>query len=249
MSSGFPREASDPDTGPARDQAPAGRYAHTGGQTATMVSLTHDLVVAPGRQDSLKGVSGAPVFDKASGQLLGIVVDSTDAYQNELRGLPISRLWDTSCSARSSGPPSSAPCPSRPWCLVLTAERSTEDLPGSVDGVISRYKDKDEAFSNLADTPVHVPVARGDQLGRELDRHCPRARRGGLPDRGRHRLRARGDAAPRHPSVVRRGVTVSVSSAGPDPHQDVDLQVPFNVQETRVLALNSEQFQGELRRP
>jgi hypothetical protein len=125
----------------------------------------------------------------------------------------------------------------------LTAESSQSDLVGQVGDVLTRFRSEERHFRDLYAEPIEVPVlkaigsvehwaatvaalAQADYVIADVTSFEPAAML---------LLGVR--------SVLRRGVTVSVTSG--DLPSD-SLAVPFNVQETKVLRYQADDFHDDL---
>lgn len=217
-----------------------GSFGTSYGQGFPELALQTGQIISPNWETHWKGVSGAPVFLKEpdGGALVGIVTEAHRASSNSLVGLPATRLLEDIHFRSAIAPPSFlGQLPSKPWCLVLTSEGSTSDLVGHAgDVLVGRFPD-------LHPDPIEVPVleavksvdnwvatvealARSDYLIADVTSYEPAV------------MLLLGIR-----SVLRRGVTVSVTNAEPEAHTSA---APFNVQETKVLASNDEWFYENL---
>jgi hypothetical protein len=219
-----------------------GSFGTSYGQGFPELALQTGQIISPNWETYWKGVSGAPVFLKEpdGGALVGIVTEAHRASSNSLVGLPATRLLEDIHFRSAIAPPSFlGQLPRKPWCLVLTPERSTSDLVGHAGDVLAGR------FPDLHPEPIEVAVldaiksvdnwvatvealARSDYLIADVTSYEPAV------------MLLLGIR-----SVLRRGVNVSVTSADPASHGSA---TPFNVQETRVLASNDEWFYENLHR-
>lgn len=246
VSQGFAKGAADPETGRRKTLPLKGSVDLSGGQGPPELDLGTERHVSAGQHDYWQGVSGAPVFSPATGTVLGIVTDASKKFANMLVGMPASRLYADIEFVSAVSPSFLGSLPATDWCLVLTAEQSVNrDLVGRVDEVLRGLRAKEAGFRDLHEAPVHLDVldavasvanwiatiralAHADYLVADVT---------GFEPAVMLLLGIR--------SVLRRGVTVSVSAAEPGA---VHGEIPFNVQETRVLHHEGLGFHDDLRR-
>jgi hypothetical protein len=246
-SAGYARAALDEEAENRKTMPLSGSFGMSLGQGPWELALQTSQIIASNWENYWKGISGAPVFSKETGDdgLIGIVTDANRALANGLVGLPA--IYLNGIRFRSSIAPSFlGPLPSTPWCLVLTPENSTSDLFGQVADVLAGFRAEDLRFRELHEEPIEIraleAVASVENWAATVD------------------ALARADyliadvTLPPEPavmlllgirSVLRRGVTVSVTGAELTTHSS---SVPFNVQETRVLSFNNADFYDDLHR-
>jgi hypothetical protein len=239
-SAGFPKVSADEKN---RKTLPLyGSFGTSYGQGFPELALQTKQNISSKWETYWRGVSGAPVFleEPGGGALVGIVTDAHPALSNGLVGLPATRLLEDIHFRSAIAPPSFlGQPPSKPWCLVLTSEGSASDLVGNAGDVLAGR------FPDLHSEPIEVPVldavksvdnwvatvealARSDYLIADVTSYEPAV------------MLLLGIR-----SVLRRGVTVSVTSADPVAHAS---SAPFNVKETKVLASNDQWFYENLHR-
>jgi len=176
---------------------------------------------------------------------LGIVTDAHRTLTNALIGLPVSRLLEDINFRSIVFPSTLLDIPSQAWCLVLTSEGEPTDLTAQVGNVIAGHQDQDPRFSALLTTPVELEarlavssvenwvlavqaLATADYMVADVTGFQPTVML---------MLGVR--------SVLRRGVTISVTNEN---LQADGYEIPFNVQETRVLSFAEEPFYDDLYR-
>jgi hypothetical protein len=222
----------------------SGSFGLSFGQGLQELVLITGKKIAPS-WESRKGISGAPVFlsEPDSDGLIGIITDASRTLSNGLVGLPATRLLNDIHFRSIIAPSPLGRLPTTPWCLVLTREGSASDLVRKVEDVLTGFQV--EAFPNLQKEPIEIPVleavrsteswaatvdalARADYLIADVTSFQPAV------------MLLLGIR-----SVLRRGVTVCVTEGELAAHA---LNLPFNVQETRVLSFNDDDFYDDLHR-
>ncbi|MGH8625650.1 MAG: hypothetical protein ACREYC_10385 [Gammaproteobacteria bacterium] len=216
------------------------------GQGPPELALQTNQNIASKWDDYWKGISGAPIFaQEADGKLIGIITAANRTLSNGLIGLPATRLFDEINFRSIIAPSFLEHIPNRPWCLVLTSEGAASDLVEQVAGVLTGFQDEEARFRQLHKHPVEISVlqaiqsvenwavtvdalARADYLIADVTSFEPAAML---------LLGVR--------SVLRRGVTISVTARELASHAS---EAPFNVQETKVLSYNDDDFYDDLHR-
>jgi hypothetical protein len=227
-----------------------GTFNESRGQGPTELSLQTSDTKAPGWDDARAGMSGAPVFleDPDAPGLLGLITDDVTASANRLIALPIARLLDDVQFRTTIYPSFLGALPSKPWCLILTAEGGGGELPGQVQDVLALDRHGDRLLEYtmgvaVHDTPIPLPVVEALGSVENWARTVDALARADF---------VVADVTGFQPaimlligirSVLRRGVTVSVTSTELARHAT---GLPFNVQETKVLSLTDESFQDQL---
>lgn len=245
-SAGFARAATDQDAN--RKTLPLiGSYGVSGGQGAQELVLTPDQSIYETWVDFWKGVSGAPVFSTGPGPdngLAGIITEASRVLASSLSGLPAQRLLED-IGFRLAITPSflgELPAEGR-FCLVLISEGSRSDLAKQVTRVLKGFRYKEPQFQGLREVPVSISapeavespenwaatvdaLARADFLIADVTSFEPAVML---------LLGVR--------SVLRRGVTISVSEGEPSV---LSASQPFNVKETRLLSCDDPDFYDRL---
>jgi hypothetical protein len=216
------------------------------GQGPPELALWTNQNIASKWEDYWKGISGAPIFSQeVDDKLIGIITAANRAQSNGLIGLPATRLFDEIHFRSIIAPSFLEPLPSRPWCLVLTSEGAKSDLVEQVAGVLIGFQDEELRFRELHKYPVEISVlqaihsvenwavtvdalARADYLIADVTSFEPAV------------MLLLGIR-----SVLRRGVTISVTARELASHAS---KTPFNVQETKVLSYNDDNFYDDLHR-
>jgi hypothetical protein len=238
QSSGFAATARHDRTGDRKTQPLSGEFAPSGGQGARALALDTRQEIAAGWDTEWRGCSGAPVFTRPGGELIGLVVEGNRARSNGLLGMPVQRLLDDIEFRLAITPSFPGRLPRSPWCLVLNAEGGDGSLAGTVEGVIDGYRDEDEQFQVLHRPPVAIDVL---DAVRTPENFAATVRALALADF----LVA--DVTGFQPAVMlllgiravlRRGVTVCVAHGEPN--------LPFNVREIRVLRYDDDGFHEKL---
>jgi hypothetical protein len=245
-SNGYARVAADEKGGNRKTLPLYGSFDLSLGQGVPELALQTEQTIASEWESYWKGISGAPVFSKESGGgLIGVITDANRALSNGLVGLPATRLLNDIQFRSIIAPSFLGPLPSTPWCLVLTSESSTSDMVGQVAGVLAGFRVEELRFRELHEEPIEIPVleavrsvenwaatvdalARADYLIADVTSFEPAV------------MLLLGIR-----SVLRRGVTVSVARGELASHTST---VPFNVQETRVLSYDDDNFYDDLHR-
>ena len=162
---GYAKVALDSERGDRKTQPLRGTFDLSLGQGAAELALTAEQTIAAKWDDHWKGISGAPVFSTVTGGegLVGIITDANGALSNGLIGLPTARLLDDIRFRSIIAPSFLDPLPTRPWCLVLTAEGSSPDLVEQVAGVLTGHRDEDVLFGELYERPIEIRVV--DAIG------------------------------------------------------------------------------------
>jgi hypothetical protein len=221
----------------------SGRYQISRGQGEPELSLTIDQVTQPGELEKWKGVSGSPIFlDDESGGLVGLITDVLRGMTNVLVALPVERLLNDIQFLAALQPTSFlGNLPSDPWCLVLTGEGTPESLVKKVAGAVKRCRASNPDFADP--TPVELNV---------LDALASPANWAASVEALAKATFVVADVTSFQPgvmlllgvrSVLRRGVTVSVTGASLSAHMSA---TPFNVQETKVLSSSHGEFLDQL---
>ena len=222
-----------------------GSFSLSRGQGDHELALVTVQQVASGRVDRWKGISGAPVFLKDDGGLLGLVTDALSSTTNVLVGLPIDRLLDDIHFRTALQPSFLGDLPEEPWCLVITQEGGSDELRQQVATMLSGFRDSDpelvvlqleprelsvlDALSSVESWAASVEaMAKATVVVADVTGFQP----GAMLLLG---LR----------SVLRRGVTINVTGAPIASHAS---NAPFNVQETKVLSYAERGFYQDLRR-
>jgi hypothetical protein len=245
-SSGYAKIAAYEDEGNRKTFPLDGSVDLSLGQGPPELALQANQNIASKWDSSWKGISGAPIFSReADGKLIGIITAANRTLSNGLIGLPAARFFDEIHFRSIIAPSFLEPLPSRPWCLVLTSEGATSDLVEQVAGVLVGFQDVELRFRELHKYPVEVSVlqaicsvenwavtvdalARADYLIADVTAFEPAV------------MLLLGIR-----SVLRRGVTISVTARELASHSS---NVPFNVQETKVLSYNDDEFYDDLHR-
>ena len=246
-SSGYARVAADQNQENRKTLPLHGSFGLSLGQGVPELALQTEQNIAPEWESYWKGISGAPVFstEPGIGGLIGVITDANRALLNGLVGLPATRLLNDIHLRSIITPSYLGPLPSKPWCLVLTSENSASELIGQVGDVLAGFRDEEPRVGELDKEPIELPVleavrsvenwaatvdalARADYLIADVTSFEPAV------------MLLLGIR-----SVLRRGVSVSVTKGGLASHTST---VPFNVQETRVLSYDDEDFYDDLRR-
>ena len=212
------------------------------------ITFQTDQITPKDWADYWPGLSGAPVFSTEPGNdgLIGIITDAGPGQPNVMVGLPATRLLHDIRFRSLITPSFLGRLPTTPWCLVLTEESSASKLVRQVATVLAGFRVEDLLVPEIHAKPIEIPVleaiksaenwattvdalARADYLIADVTSFEPAVML---------LLGVR--------SVVRRGVTVSVTSNELSVHSS---SVPFNVQETRVLSYQGDAaFYRDLRR-
>jgi hypothetical protein len=262
-STGYAKVAEDVERENRKTEPLEGSFDLSRGQGAPELALTTNQIMAAGWDDHWAGISGAPVFSTETGDdgLVGIITGANRPLANRLIGLPVARLLDDIRFRSLIAPSFLDRLPTRPWCLVLTAEGSSPDLVEQVAGVLTGHRDEDVRFGELFERPIEMRVvdaissvenwlvsvdalARADFLVADVTSFEPAV------------MLLLGIR-----SVLRRGVTVSVTAGdlrsderseekadGSSDEKSDGSNLPFNVQETRVLSYDDEDFYDDLHR-
>jgi hypothetical protein len=244
-STGYARASVDESTQNRKTLPLYGSYGVSRGQGPAQIALTTEQNIRDEWESYWKGISGAPIFSKEPGHdgLIGIITDADRTQSNGLVGLPAMRLLDDIRFRSVITPSFLDPLPTEPWCLVLTGESLASELFGKVENVLSGFRLEDPQFQELHERPIEIAVldavqsvenwaatvdalARADYLIADVTSFEPAV------------MLLLGIR-----SVVRRGVTVSVTSGELAAHSS---KVPFNVQETRVLSFDDASFYDDL---
>ena len=246
-STGYARVAADEREENRKTLPLYGSYGMSLGQGPGEIALQTEQIIASNWESYWKGISGAPVFSKESGDdgLIGIITDANRALSNGLVGLPAMRLLND-IRFRSIIAPSFLDLPTEPCCLVLTRESSTSELVAQAEDVLTGFRSEELHFQELHPKPIEIPVLKAvgsvENWAATVDALA----------RAKFLI---ADVTSFEPavmlllgirSVVRRGVTVSVTSGELAAHSST---VPFNVQETRVLSFDdASRFYDDLHR-
>jgi hypothetical protein len=244
-SSGYAGIADDIDRNNRKTLPLDGTFAVSGGQGHQELSLTTLQQVAPDLISQWSGVSGAPVLHKDDGGLLGLITDARRALTNGLVGLPIARLLDDIHFRTALRPSFLGVLPEAPFCLVVTREGGSSELPPNVAGVLDGFIERDPTLAGMHPYPIELrtldalasvenwaasvqALARAEVVVADVTGFQP-----GL-------MLLLGIR-----SVLRRGVTISVTAAPLASHTS---STPFNVQETKVLYYGGGSFYHDLHR-
>jgi hypothetical protein len=246
-SSAYARVASDEEHANRKTLPLHGSFGLSRGQGVPELALRTAQNIAPEWEDYWMGISGAPVFstEPGVGGIIGIITDANRAMLNGLVGLPATRLLNDIRFRSIITPSYLGELPSKPWCLVLTSESSAPELIGQVGDVLAGFRDEEPRVGELHREPIELPVleaissienwaatvdalARADYLIADVTSFEPAV------------MLLLGIR-----SVLRRGVSVSVAEGELASHLST---VPFNVQETRVLSYDDDNFYDDLRR-
>jgi Trypsin-like peptidase domain len=203
----------------------------------------------------MKGMSGSPVIRNPDGMVVGVVsgrYNTGDGWLEHTawiaRAEDLTALIDERAEAATRQAAASmllGPTPTAPWCLVLTAEaHGAEELTTRVSDVIERFTGVGPVFDTIHASPA--PLAVLDALK--------------SPDNWAVAVEAIvqadymvADVTDFQPavmlllgirSVVRRGVTISVCRKNSE--LSVQREAPFNVQETRVITYDTNDFYERL---
>jgi hypothetical protein len=232
-SSGYAKAAEDQEAQNRKTLPIDGSFDMSYGQGPPELRLQTNLNIASEHEQYWKGISGAPIFSKEEGGgLLGIITDASRPLSNGLVGLSATRLLEDIGFRSAITPSFIGTLPNTPWCLVLTAESSRPDLKSKVAGALAGFQGEDSIFPTIHKDPVVISVleavgsvehwaatvgalAQADFLVADVSNFEPAVM-----------------ALLGIRSVLRRGVTISVKRG--DLKNPVE--VPFNVQETRVLS-------------
>ncbi|GIF25428.1 hypothetical protein BJ973_003705 [Actinoplanes tereljensis] len=217
----------------------SGSLGLSGGQGQPLLALSLDQHMLESRISGWGGVSGSPIFaDGAHGGLIGLITDASRGLANGLFGLPISQLAADIGFVSHLTPSFLGDLPQDPFCAVLTREGGSADLVATVANVLAG--ESATTFAGLHPEPVEIDVrsalgsvrnwvatvealARADYLVADVTLFQPAV------------MLLLGIR-----SVLRRGVTVSVSGTGADPVAPADEELPFNVQETRLVPFSQD---------
>lgn len=134
-----------------------GTFRVSKGQGSPELSLT----VAQEPTDAVlwKGLSGSPVFvEGETGGLVGIVTDAVSGMKNVVVGLPIARLLGDLQFRTALTPSFLGALPSGRWCLVLTGEGTPAILAKKVLGALHLCRSPDAKF--VEPKPVDVSVLK-----------------------------------------------------------------------------------------
>lgn len=224
----------------------SGSFGMSLGQGPPALSLRTADIASVKYETTWKGISGAPVFLAGPGEdggLIGIITEARRKLSNDLVGLSAKRMFEDIDFWSAIFPSFLAQLPEARFCLVLTSENSKSDLVEQTADVLTRFREDEIQFQGLHEEPISVSaleavgsaqnwaatvkaLARADYLIADVTSFEPVVML---------LLGVR--------SVLRRGVTISV-----DTKQSAALssELPFNVQETRVLSFNDENFDDNL---
>jgi hypothetical protein len=246
-SAGYARVAADESAGNRKTLPLYGTYGMSLGQGPGEIALTTMQSIAATWENYWKGISGAPVFSKDSSEdgLIGIITDANRALSDGLVGLPAIRLANELSFRSIIAPPFLGPLPAKPCCLVLTRESAPSELVEQTADVLAGFRSEDPQFQEIDAEPIEIPVlkavesvenwaatvdalAKADYLIADVTSFEPAV------------MLLLGIR-----SVVRRGVTISVTGGELEAHSSA---IPFNVQETRVLSASDENFFDDLHR-
>jgi hypothetical protein len=222
-----------------------GSFSPSRGQGDPELALVTQEQVVPGRVDRWRGISGAPVFLKDDGGLLGLITDARGSTTNVLVGLPISRLLDDIHFRTALQPSFFGDLPEEPWCLVITREGGSGDLRPQVANVLNGFRDSDPELGVLKLEPRELAVTDAlssvESWAASVEAMAKAtvvvADVTGFQPGAMLLLGVR--------SVLRRGVTINVTGAPIASHAST---APFNVQETKVLSYADGGFYQDLRR-
>ncbi len=244
-SAGFARAAVDQDHN--RKTLPVdGSYGTSGGQGSAELALSTKQIIFESSAEFWRGISGAPVFStgpEGGDGLAGIITAASRALANSLVGLPAKRLFEDIDFRSAITPSFLGQLPEGRFCLVLISEGSNSDLAKKVAGVLKGFRDKEIQFRGLHEVPISIPaleavgspenwaatvgaLARADFLIADVTSFEPAVML---------LLGVR--------SVLRRGVTISVSEGQPSA---LSASQPFNVKETRLLSYSHPHFYDQL---
>jgi len=216
----------------------AGTLGQSRGQGAAELLLTTDATVLPDRLDGWQGMSGAPVFKADSDELVGIITDANAALGNGLIAAPIERLLAHPAFRIAISTTRFVKIPAGSWCLVLACESGRSDLRDKVSDVIAGYGNEDPVLAEMDRDPV---LMNAHEAVANVENWCTAVQALAAADY------VVADVSGFQPAVMallgvrsamRRGVTISVSAR----EEGHPIVTPFNVQETRVLDLDSESF-------
>jgi hypothetical protein len=239
---GYSKSAADDKNNNRKTLPLKGSFDITGGQGFPEFSLTTEKIASAGHEHSWKGISGAPVFSTGFGEdngLVGIITDANEDLSNDLFALPAKRLFED-IDFRSEIYPSFLDQLPDCFCLVLSAEGSDSGLVGQVGFVLKRYR---EQFQGIHDVPISI---RALEAVRSPEDWAATVK---ALARAKYLI---ADVTSFQPivmlllgirSVLRRGVTISVSQGEP---AALSSSLPFNVHETRVLSYADDDFAESL---
>ena len=144
-SRGYAKAAADVSAENRKTLPLTGTYAMSLGQGPAEMVLTTDQIIAAEREVYWKGVSGAPVFSTSGAErgLIGVVTDASGVMSNSLVALPTPRLLADIRFRSTITPSFLGALPTRPYCIVLTAEGSAGGLVGQVGDVLAGFREED----------------------------------------------------------------------------------------------------------
>ncbi len=237
QSSGYPVAAKVEHEGkPARKTVGLDGKLHAqggGGQGPRELDLT---VEAPPKADHWPGVSGAPVF--VGDKLAGFIKDAPESFQGgRLVGVPSTSLLQDHAFRIAVSAPWLERLPDRPWVLVVLSELNKSDLGEWVDGSLQKHHDalKSVVGEGLVPTSIKVKITEAFQSPGRWLRFVKALCAAPI---------AIFDATGLEPqpavmlalgvrSVVRRGVTIT--STADAITEEYLSQLPFNIQETKLI--------------
>ena len=232
ISIGYAAAAEDEATNSRKTMPIDGTFGPSEGQGPLALTLRTEQHLNAGEWAAQwKGSSGAPIFT-GDGLLIGLIVEANRAMSNSLIGLPAGRLLDDIAFRTALRPSFLGHLPTRPWCLVVTGETTQINLVDEVADVVTGHH-AEPLFQNVQEEPIHVQIlhairtpenwaatvdalAKADFVVADVTTFEPAV------------MMLLGVRA-----VLRRGVNITLTS---DDLSTPDMDVPFNVRETRVLS-------------
>ena len=244
---GYPGSAADDEKDNRKTLPLEGSFAMSGGQGPRELALRSEDIVSPKYETSWAGISGAPVFTTRFGEddgLVGIITDARRMLSNSLIGLPAKRLFEDISFRSEIYPSFLGRLPELPFCLVLSSEGASSGLVNQTAFVLARFREDEVQFEGLNEEPISI---RALEAVRSPENWAATVN---AVARARYLI---ADVTSFQPvvmvllgirAVLRRGVTISVT----EKQHDLSATVPFNVQETKVLSYESEEFDNDLYR-
>ena len=246
-SSGFARAAEDKAAENRKTLPLYGSFGMSLGQGSPQIALQANQSISADWEAYWRGISGAPIFaiepDGKEASLIGLITEATKALSNGLMGLPAARLIDDIGFRSVITPSFLGPMPESPFCAVLTSEGSGSDLVGQTEDVLAGFRSAEAQFHGLSQQPFQIPAIEAVQSPENW------AAAVGVLARADYLV---ADVTQFEPaimlllgirSVLRRGVTISVAKEQP---MSSTLELPFNIQETKILFCDDAEFYDNL---
>lgn len=237
ISSGYARVAT---TDQDRKTLPIKGLFHVSkGQGQPELSLTINQVIQQGETEKWKVISGSPIFlDAMEDGLVGLITEVQADMTNVLVALPIERLLEDIHFRTAIHPISFlGQLPERPWCLVVSGAGTPHNLRNKVAGALNKCRLTASDFGDPIPIELNVLEATSSPENWAASIEALAKAKFVVADVTNSEPAIMVLLGVR--SVLRRGVTVSVSSGGA---ASIETAKPFNVRETRVLSSSHSDF-------